>query len=71
MKESIKEKLQEIVIDQTLSFKQHFKTLCWNASQQLHTLARISCYIDTFKLKQLMHLILATVPLFGCSMKER
>ena len=36
------------------SFKQHVKTLCKKASQRLHALARISCYMDTEKLKQVM-----------------
>ena len=54
MKESKKEKLLGIIFDQTLSFKQHVKTLCKKASQKLHALARISCYMDTEEWKQVM-----------------
>ena len=54
VKESKEEKLLGIIFDQTLSFKQHVKTLCKKASQKLHALARISCYMDTQKLKQVM-----------------
>ena len=44
VKESKEEKLLGIIVDQTLSFKLHVKTLCKKASQKLHALARISCY---------------------------
>ena len=54
MKESKEEKLLGMIFDQTLSFKQHFKTLCKKSSQTLHALARISCYMDTEKLKQVL-----------------
>ena len=54
VKESKDDKLLGIIFDQTLSFKQHVKTLCKKASQKLHALARISCYMDTEKLKQVM-----------------
>ena len=54
VKESKEEKLLGIIFDQTLSFKQHFKTLCKRASQKLHALARISCCMDTEMLKQVM-----------------
>ena len=54
VKESKEEKLLGIIFDQTFSFKQHVKTLCKKASQKLHALARISCYMDTEKLKQVM-----------------
>ena len=54
VKESKEEKLLRIIFDQTLSFEQHVKTLCKKASQKLHALARISCYMDTEKLKQIM-----------------
>ena len=49
VKESKEEKLQEIVFDQTLSFKQYVKSLCKKVSQKLHALARISCHMDTEK----------------------
>ena len=54
VKESKEEKLLGIIFDQTLSFKQHVKTLCKKASQKLHALARTSCYMDTEKLKLVM-----------------
>ena len=54
LKESKEEKLIETILDQTLSLKQHLKTLCKKASQKLHPLARISCYMDTEKLEQVM-----------------
>ena len=54
VKERKEEKLLGIIFDQTLSFKQHVKTLCKKASQKLHALARISCYMETEKLKQVM-----------------
>ena len=54
VKESKEEKLLWIIFDQTLIFKQHGKTLCKKASQKLHALVRISCYMDTEKLKQVM-----------------
>ena len=39
VKESKQEKPLGIIFDQTLSFKQHVKTLCKKASQKLHALA--------------------------------
>ena len=45
LKESKEEKLLGIIFDQTLIFKQHVKTLCKKASQKVHALARISCYM--------------------------
>ena len=54
VKESKEEKLLGIIFDQTLSFKQYVKTLCKRTCRKLHTLARISCYMDIEKLKQVM-----------------
>ena len=54
MKESKEDKPLEIIFNQTLSFKQHVKTLCKKASQKLHALARISCYMDTEKFNRVM-----------------
>ena len=54
VKESKEGKLLGIIFAQTLSFKQHVKTLCKNASQKRHALARISCYMEMEKLKQVM-----------------
>ena len=74
MKESKEEKLLGIFFDQTLSFKLHVKTLSKKASQKLHALARISCYIDTEELKQVMQAFVLShfsySPLFGCSMTQ-
>ena len=44
--------------DQSFSFKAHVKTLCRKASQRQHAVARISCYMDTEKLKKLMKALL-------------
>ena len=49
-----KEELLGIIFDQTLNFNKHIKTLCKKARQKLHALARISCYMDIEKLKQVM-----------------
>ena len=38
----------------SIVFKKRVKMLCKKASQKLHALARISCYMDTEKLKQVM-----------------
>ena len=54
VKESNEEKLLGITFDQTLSFRQHVKTLCKKASQKLHALARISCYMGAEKLSKVM-----------------
>ena len=54
LKETTWENLLGITFDRSLSFKQHVKTLCKKASQKLHALARISCYMGTEKLQQLM-----------------
>ena len=54
VKESTEENLLGITSDQSLSFKQHVKTLCKKAGQKLHALARISRYMDTELLEQLM-----------------
>ena len=54
VKESKEEKLLGIIFDQTLSVKQYVKTLCKKASKKLHALARISCYMETENLKQVM-----------------
>ena len=72
VKESKEEKLLGIIFDQTLSFKQHVRALCKKASQKLHALARISCYMDTERLKQLMQAFVLShfVWMFGCSMIE-
>ena len=53
VKESMGENLG-ITFDQSLSFKEHVKTLCIKACQKLHALARFSCYMDTEKLQHLM-----------------
>ena len=52
--ESKKQSPLGITLDQSFSFTTHLKTLCRKANQKLYAFARISCYIDTRKLKQLM-----------------
>ena len=47
VKESSVENLLGISFDQSLSFKEHVKTLFRKAGQKLHALARVSCYMDT------------------------
>ena len=54
VKESTEENLLGITFDQSLSFKQHVRALCKKTGQKLHALARISRYMDTEKLHQLM-----------------
>ena len=74
LKESTEENLLGITFDQSLSFKEHVKTLCRKAGQKLHALARVSCYMDTEKLQLLMrafvYLTSATAHLCGCFMIE-
>ena len=52
--ESSEEKLLGVTIDKKLSFKPHIKTLYKKASQKLHALSRISCYLSTEQLKKTM-----------------
>ena len=47
-------KLLGIIIDNELKFTKHVTSLCKKASQKLHALARISTYINSFKLRILM-----------------
>ena len=54
VKESMRESLLGITLDQSLSFKEHVKILCRKACHKLHALARVSCYMDTEKLQHLM-----------------
>ena len=54
LKDGKEEKLLGLMFDQAMSFKNHVKTLCKKASQELHALARISYYMDTENLKQVM-----------------
>ena len=63
VKESKEKKLLGIIFDQALSFTQHVKTLCKKASQKLHALARISWYMATEKLKQVMQAFFSYSPL--------
>ena len=63
MKESKEKKLLGIIFDQAPSFTQHVKTLCKKASQKLHALARISWYMDTEKLKQVIQAFFSYSPL--------
>ena len=74
VKESTEENLLGITFDQSLSFKEHVKTLCRKAGQKLHALARVSCYMDTEKLQLLMRAFVLShfsyCPLCGCFMIE-
>ena len=54
VKESTEENLLGTTFDQSFSFKQHVKAPCKKADQKLHALARISRYMDTEKLQQLI-----------------
>ena len=49
--ESVEEQLLGITLDKHLDFKSHINSLCKNASQKLHALARISSYVDVEKLR--------------------
>ena len=52
--ESTEEKLLGVILDKKLSFKQQVKSLCKKAGQKLHTLSRISYFLDTEQLKRIM-----------------
>ena len=54
MKESTEENLLGNTFDQSLSFKEHVKTLCRKDGPKLHAFARVSFYMDTEKLQHLM-----------------
>ena len=47
-------KLLGITIDNELKFTKHVTNLCNKASQKIHALARVSTYINSFKLRILM-----------------
>ena len=49
IKNSTEEKLLGVKFDSNLSFESHITSLCKNASQKLHALARISRYMDLNK----------------------
>ena len=74
IKESKEQSPLAITLDQSFSFTTHLKTVCGKESQKLHAFTRVSCYIDTRKLKQLMRAFilshLTIVHLFGCSVTE-
>ena len=54
IKNSTEEKLLGVKFDSNLSFEGHITSLCKQASQILHALARISHYMDLNKRKNLM-----------------
>ena len=54
IKESKEEKLLGVILDKTLCFKQQVKSICKKAGQKLHTLSRISHFLDTEQLKRIM-----------------
>ena len=49
IKESDYEKLLGISFDKKLNFKRHMEDLCRKTNQRIHTLARLSNYIDPVK----------------------
>ena len=49
--EPVAEKLLGVTRDKNLNFMTHVNTLCKKAGQKLHTLARISNYVDVEKLR--------------------
>ena len=53
--ESDYEKLLGITFHKKLSFRKHNEDLCKKANQTLHTLARLSAYIDPIKLETSMN----------------
>ena len=63
-----------VKIDNNLVFKEHVTKLCKKGSQKLHTLARISKYLDKEKLRLLMCAFVNSqlnyCPLYGCSIKS-
>ena len=54
------EKLLGITIDSKLSFDEHVNKLCKTASQKLHALARVACYMDTAKWKIVMNAFISS-----------
>ena len=54
IKNSTEEKLLGVKFDSNLSFENHVASLCKKASQKLHTLGRISHYMDLNKRRNLM-----------------
>ena len=54
IKNSLQEKLLDIVIDKRLTFEPHVKNLCKKAGQKLHALARITNYMDISKKRSIM-----------------
>ena len=52
IKESTEEKLLGVILDK--NFKQQVKSICKKASQKLHALSIISCFLDTDQLKRIM-----------------
>ena len=63
IKNSTGDKLLGVKFDSKLSFENHVTSLCKKESQKLHTLARISHYMDVNKRRNLMKpLSLAIAP---------
>ena len=54
IKNSTDEKLLGVKFDSNLSFESHVTSLCKKASEKLHSLARISRYMDLNKRSNLM-----------------
>ena len=55
LKNSLREKLLEIVIDNKLIFKSHEENLCKKVKQNLHGLARIANFMDISKKRSIMN----------------
>ena len=55
VEESSEEKLLGVILDEKLNFRSHISNSCKRASQKLHTLARISTFMNPEKLSLLMN----------------
>ena len=54
IKESMEEKLLGVILEKILCFKQQVRSICTKAGQKLHALSRISHFLNTEQLKQIM-----------------
>ena len=54
-KNSLREKLLGIVIDNKLIFKSHEENLCKKADQKLHAVTRIANFMDISKKRSIMN----------------
>ena len=65
IKNSTEEKLLGVKFDSNLSFEGHITSLCKKASWKLHTLTRISHYMDLNKRRNLMKSFIASQLSYG------